>query len=170
MASFEFLAIILTGLGLIVSILYYASVLSNANKTREAQLFMQIYSQWNSLELQSQYGKVMNMQFGTFDDFFEKIRNDLEIRNAVNMVGIFFEGLGVYVHRGLIDVTMVDDLMSEAIINFWEKSKPLVYETRTRANLPQYAEWLEYLATEVEKIFKKQHPETEIIGHFYPKP
>ena len=38
MASFEFLAIIFTGLGLIVSILYYTSILQNANKTRELQL------------------------------------------------------------------------------------------------------------------------------------
>ena len=111
----------------------------------------------------------MNTQLGTFDDFYDKIQNDVDYRNAVNMVGVFFEGLGVYVHRGLIDVTMVDDLMSEAIISFWKKSKPLIYETRTRANLPQYGEWLEYLANEVEKIFQKQHPETEITGHYYPQ-
>lgn len=165
----EYLPIVLTGFGLTASIVYYTSVLRNANKTREAQLFMQIYSQWNSLELQSQYGKVMNTQFETFDDFFEKIGNDVEFRNAVNMVAVFFEGLGVYVKRGLIDVSMVDDLMSEAIISFWRKSKPLVYETRIRANLPQYGEWVEYLATEVEKIFQKQHPETEITGRYYPK-
>lgn len=122
MASFEFLAIILTGIGLTASIVYYASVLRNSNKTREAQLFMQIYSQWNSLELQSQYGKIMNIQSETFDDFFDNIQNDVDYRNAVNMVGIFFEGLGVYVHLGLIDVTMVDDLMSEAIISFWDIS------------------------------------------------
>ncbi|MBN2335243.1 hypothetical protein JXL21_06750 [Candidatus Bathyarchaeota archaeon] len=170
MASFEFLAIILTGLGLTASIVYYTSVLRNANKTRESQLFMQIYSQWNSLEFQSQYGKVMNTQFETYDGFFETIKNDVEFRNAINVSGIFFEGLGVYVHRGLIDVNMVDDLMSEAIMSFWRKSKPLIYETRTRNNLPQYGEWIEYLATEVEKIFHKQHTETEITGHYYPKP
>jgi hypothetical protein len=166
MASFEFLAIILTGLGLTASIVYYASVLRNANKTREAQLFMQIYSQWNSLELQSQYGKIMNMQIENYDGLIEKVLTDADIRNAVNTVGIFFEGLGVYAKRGLIDISMVDDLMSEAIINFWRWGQPFVYETRTRRNLPQYGEWLEYLATEVEKIFEKEHPETE-MGSYY---
>jgi len=144
MASFEFLAIILTGLGLTASIIYYTSILRNANKTREAQLFMQIYSQWNSLEIQSLYGKVMNMHIENFDDYFEMIRNDVDYRNAVNVVGVFFEGLGVYVKRGLIDVSMVDDLMSEAIISFWRKTKPIIYETRIRINLPQYGEWIEY--------------------------
>lgn len=38
MASFEFIAIILTGFGLTASILYYSSILRNANKTRELQL------------------------------------------------------------------------------------------------------------------------------------
>jgi len=38
MASFEFIALILTGLGLTASIVYYANVLSNANKTQQLQL------------------------------------------------------------------------------------------------------------------------------------
>ena len=73
MASFEFLAIILTGLGLIVSILYYSSILNNANKTRElqlktqeqaeetrqTQLFMKIYERFESKEfLQSAFGLI----------------------------------------------------------------------------------------------------------------
>jgi hypothetical protein len=44
MASFEFLAVVLSVLGLSASITYYAMVLSNANKTRKAQLFMSIYN------------------------------------------------------------------------------------------------------------------------------
>ena len=38
MASLEFVALILTGLGLTASIVYYANILNNANKTRELQL------------------------------------------------------------------------------------------------------------------------------------
>ena len=159
MASFEFLAIILTGLGLTASIAYYTNVLRNANKTREAQLFMQIYSQWNSTELQRHYRIVMEAQFENYDDYVENFMSDFDNRIAVNSVAVFFEGVGVYVKRGLIDVSMVDDLMSEAIMSFWDKSKPIIYETRTRNNLPQFAEFVEYLSIEVKDIFEKQHPE-----------
>jgi hypothetical protein len=36
----DYLPLILTGIGIIASILYYASVLRNANTTRQAQLYM----------------------------------------------------------------------------------------------------------------------------------
>jgi len=48
MAWPEFLAIILTGLGLTASITYYAMVLRNANKTRQTQLFMNLFTQLRS--------------------------------------------------------------------------------------------------------------------------
>jgi len=38
MASFEFLAIMFTGIGLMVSVLYYTFTLQNANKTQQQQL------------------------------------------------------------------------------------------------------------------------------------
>jgi hypothetical protein len=38
MASFEFLAIIISVLGLAASITYYATILNNANKTQQQQL------------------------------------------------------------------------------------------------------------------------------------
>ena len=57
MASLEFLAIVLTGLGLTVSIVYYATILRNANKaqqhateTREIQIFMQLMQQITNYE------------------------------------------------------------------------------------------------------------------------
>ncbi len=53
MIDYSTLAIVLTGLGLTASILYYTMVLRNANKTqqlaletRQAQLFMQMYNRW----------------------------------------------------------------------------------------------------------------------------
>ena len=62
MASFEFLAVILTGLGLTVSILYYTTVLQNANKTqqsqletRQAQLYMQVFQELNSEKRWKEY-------------------------------------------------------------------------------------------------------------------
>ena len=57
MVSFEFLAVILTGLGLTASIVYYASILRNANKTqeiqletRQAQLYMEFYRDFKKKE------------------------------------------------------------------------------------------------------------------------
>ena len=41
---FEYLPLVLTGLGLTASIVYYANVLANANKNRELQIFMDVFN------------------------------------------------------------------------------------------------------------------------------
>ena len=58
MVSLEIIALVLTGLSITVSIIYYANVLSNANKTqqltlenRNAQLLMRIYDKYTETEL-----------------------------------------------------------------------------------------------------------------------
>ena len=55
MASFEFIAVIVSVLGLAASITYYAIVLKNQNETRQAQLFMNLYETARSQEFRRQY-------------------------------------------------------------------------------------------------------------------
>lgn len=71
----------------------------------------------------------------------------------------YFEGIGVLVHRNLIDVDLVDDMMSSLLISYWEKRGSLIYEARERFNSPQIMEWTEYLYNEVRKVAERQHPE-----------
>ena len=72
----------------------------------------------------------------------------------------FYEGLGVLVKRGLIDPTMVDDLLSGPIVLFWERRvAPMVDELRERYNNPTSYEWVEYLYKEIKRIRDLEHPE-----------
>ena len=161
-----YLPLVLTGIGLIVAIIYYTLTLRNSNKTqqlqletRQAQLFMQIYNNWYSLELSRQYEKVMNWEWIDYEDFGKNLGSDIENVIALRMVGRFFEGIGLYVKRGLIDVSLVDDLMSGAYVRFWLKFQPIFVEMRIRQNFPQMLEWIEYLYNELKPIVETQHPE-----------
>ena len=49
---------------------------------------------------------------------------------SFNSIGYFFDGLGVLVHRKLIDISLVDDLMSSSVIWLWAR---VIWE------------WVEYL-------------------------
>ena len=99
MASFEFLAIILTGLGLSVSITYYAMVLRNANKTRQTQLFMNLYTQIRSKEFVRDTRELSSWQWNDFSDFREKFgsRADKEANTLFHSTANFFDGIGVLV-------------------------------------------------------------------------
>ena len=69
MASFEFVAIILTGLGLTASLVYYASVLRNTNKT---QMIFAIQGKRGTKEGLLRYVNVLKLEWQNFDDFNQK--------------------------------------------------------------------------------------------------
>lgn len=70
-----------------------------------------------------------------------------------------FEGIGVLVKKKLIEVSLIDDLISSLVMMFWNKTNSFVREYRARRNIPQFAEYLEYLYNEVKTIAELQHPE-----------
>jgi hypothetical protein len=72
MASFEFLAIILTGLSLSASLVYYAFVISNQNKTRRLQMIQNIWVWISSEEGYLRLAELMQMQWIDYDDFNHK--------------------------------------------------------------------------------------------------
>ena len=69
------------------------------------------------------------------------------------------EMYGLMVRRGLIDVSLVDDLFSGGVLIMWEKYGPIVEELRVRWGYPQLQEHQEYLYEEIKKIVEKQHPD-----------
>ena len=63
--------------------------------------------------------------------------------------------------KGLIDVRMVDDLMSTYIIGYWEKFVFVAKELRRALNNPTVSENVEYLNNEVKRIYDEEHPGVE---------
>ncbi len=66
-------------------------------------------------------------------------------------MGTYYKGVGLLVRRKLIDLNLVEELMGISIVLHWEKSGPIIKELRERLNLPQFAEWFEYLYNEMQK-------------------
>ena len=169
MIQIEYLPIVLTGIGLIASILYYASVLRNANKTqqlqletRQAQLFMYIYDRWSSQEYNKHFFAIREWEWTDYDDFMQRYgwEKEVDVYYHFSSIGSFFEGIGVMVKRGLVDPTLVDDLISNSVIFYWEKfGESIIKERRRRDNFPQLYEWVEYLYNIIKPIRDSQHPE-----------
>jgi hypothetical protein len=66
-----------------------------------------------------------------------------------NIVCIFFEGIGVLLHRKLVDTGLVADLFGSQIKFTWEKLKPTVEWGRVKQ--PDLWQWFEYLYNEMKK-------------------
>jgi hypothetical protein len=118
--------------------------------TRQAQLFMQIYNHFSNPEFQKQIHYLhRHVHYENYEDFNEK----LELEEQIDEVGMvasafaFFEGVGVLVEDGLIDVKIVNKLLGSNIVLFWEKFGPLV-----RPNAPKAWDHTEYLYNEIKRI------------------
>jgi len=108
-------------------------------ETRQARLFMDIYASFIDPELTEMYEDMLAYwEWKDYEDYVKKYVEPKGIQQVT--VQRFFNGIGVLVLRGLIDVTLVNDLMGEAIIRTWEKFKPIYERRRIDLNWPQL--WL----------------------------
>jgi hypothetical protein len=126
-------------------------------ETRQAQLFMNIYSFWYSANFWDHWDALNKFNYNSYDEFMEKITPEQRKSNLILFA--FYEGLGVLVKRGLIEPSLIDDLMSAMVVSYWDKMRLFYMEYRVRANNPMAGEWIEYLYGVIKSIMVDQHPE-----------
>lgn len=141
-------------LGIMVSILYYAMVLRNSNRTRSAQLFMSLHSFMSNKEGMSDYLDTMYMEWEDYADFERRYGSDINKKVSAQRLSIWntFNNYGVLLKKRLIDPEMVYDAVGAVIIMSWEKWKPIIVEQRVRYMGPNYLEHWEYLTTVMRSI------------------
>lgn len=163
-------SIISAALGVIVGVInsIYASRRAERQRqteieTRQAELFMNIYDKWSSIENNRTRRILEKWEWSDYDDWNEKYSREInpEAYSQFATIAQWFEGIGVLIKRKLIDPTLVDDLMSMSSLWGWETFGPIVKEYRVRRNRPQYYEFWEYLYNEIRAIAYEQHPELE---------
>ena len=167
MVSLEIIALVLTGLGLTASIVYYASVLRNANKTqqmqletRQSQFLMQVYNQFDTREKQESFFELWKWEWNNFDEFWEKYGPDTNPEQWSKLLRLlmFYEGLGTLVKTKKLPIHDIYLLMGGLTILIWEKFIPILGLMRENASYPRLASETEYLYYELVK-HREQHPE-----------
>ena len=160
MASFEFLAVIVSILSLSASITYYAMVLKHQNKTRQTQLFMNLYTQMRSKEFVHDTRELSSWTWTDFHDFRSKYgsRADKDANTLFHSTANFFDGIGVLVEHKELDPKLVEELMSSWIIWFWEKFGDIIIDYR-KVSYPQYLEKVEFLYNKIKPLATKEHPQ-----------
>jgi len=147
--------------GVLVGVVYYILDMRNQSKIRQTDLILRLQSDWRSRELRESYAIVMSMKFKDYDEYAKKypLWNGVVTpeNRAVGEVASFFDGIGILLHRKLIDIEMVDELFSFYIKAAWEKLKPGI-EGRRKELDPKLRKWFEYLYNEMKK--REQHQST----------
>ena len=164
MIQVEYLPIVLTGIGIMASILYYTSVLRNTNKTqqmqletRSLQLFMQLYQDMSSPEGSKIYMEIMKYEWDDSNDFSEKYgRNNVEAYSKWTSIFRRYNTMGIFLRDNRLEPEMLYDYVGRSVIFVWNKYEPLVKEWRRNFNSPELYEWFEYLVHEMNNMRKKK--------------
>jgi hypothetical protein len=140
--------------GILLGVFFGLRQLRDIVKSRNTDLFVDLYNQLTSKEFQRMYNDIVyNYKWVDYEDWLRKYGPDTnpEAWANFNSVGYFFDGIGVLVHKKLIDIQLVDDLMSSAVIWLWEKTGPIIQERRLKRNRPQIWEWVEFLYYKIKE-------------------
>jgi hypothetical protein len=146
------IGVYLTILTLPITIFYYTTTIRTQNKTRRAQLFMNIYSQYST---SSFWDKTFEMIKNSDLWEAEKLLNsnyltiEPEMQAQFHAYASFFEGIGVLLNQNIIDLDLVASLMSSAIITSWETMRPIILRMREKNGEEMLYSSFEYLYNRV---------------------
>lgn len=130
--------------------------------TRQAQLFNSIYQQYTSDSMKRSIWTLQNVEFKDLSDFKDTFK-DREKIEALDMLMDYFDGIGVFVREGFVDIRLVAQLMGSTIIMFWERLRKGISPARSEFNFPRMGSETEYLYDRL-KEFEKAHPEMMITS------
>ena len=122
-------------------------------ETRQAQLFMQVLHRFYDPDFFEKYTQVLYWKWVDYDDFIYKYgwKNNPEAWYSEGSLAAYFEGIGLLMNLGLLDVKLVHGLLFRHVKLFWEKIRPVSLEMRKRLKLPHIDQWVEYLYGELMK-------------------
>ena len=152
MVDITSISALVAALGVIVGVVFAVLQLRDLVKTRQTDLAIRLYSQVCDKEHIEAWGKYITAEYKDYNDFVEKygpLFSDKPVPVAFMMVSHYFEGIGVLLHRKLVDIDLVLDIF--AIGMLWEKMKPLAEGIRKELDQPSFYEWFEYAYNEMKK-------------------
>jgi hypothetical protein len=150
------ISIAIASAGVVAGIVYYAFQVRHQTKIRQTDLIMRLHSQACSKEFVEAYQKISNLKFNDYNDFVEKYGSlyaEGPEQTAIIMCAMFMEGIGVLLHRKLVDIEAIQELFP--IESGWRKLEPILAGTRKQQGRSGVYEWFEYLYNEVKNREKK---------------
>jgi len=160
MADLSMIRDIVAIVGVVAGFTYYVMTLRNQTRTRQAQLFMSIYRSTSDPEAQERYLDIQTIEMNGIEDW-NRLKEDREKFKVLGWYLSYYEGIGVLISEGLLDIGLVARLSSGNIIWFWEKYRDGLYDLREKFKWVRFAIEVEYLYNKIVEYAEK-HPELNI--------
>jgi hypothetical protein len=161
MVSLEVVAILLSGIGISGSLLYYASVLRNTSKAQQIQMLQRVHDSKSDIEGLEHFFELMWWEWKDYDDYMSKYSPPNNPKNSSIMESqlSYLDGLGVLVKNKVVDLETLYDITGRRVIQYWFKFESVIDGLRKGPDFgpgPDYCESFEYLAEEMIKIRQRK--------------
>lgn len=160
MVSIESILDVVPAVGVIVALVYYALTIRNQTKSRQTQIFMQLYEAKYNREGLEAYFQLINWQWENYDDYQQKYGpfTHPELAAIMESQISYFEGLGILVQDGMVDIDIVNKIAGRRINQVWCTFEAVIHGIRemTRGPGSDYAESFESLANEIIKLRRQK--------------
>ncbi len=122
-----------------VGVFYHIMTLNNTRKnqqqqleTRQAQLLMQLYDTYRTPEFTEQTTLIYNQEWTDFEDWRKKYgpEGDPKAFRDFRSMARYMNGIGVLLKKGLINIDLVEELLSNIVFMTWTKMGPIIYGMR----------------------------------------
>ncbi len=153
MVDYQNLSIVLTGVGLIIALVYQSMTLRYTSKARQRELIMQ-RSQTYSVEYSKTWWEVILMSdWEDEEDWAKKYGRKANLEAYSKWMYIMRDyGLaGIYLQEGADPDLLFKLYPLSAVIPMWEQFEPIIIAMRENVNDPRMWEPFEYLYNEAKK-------------------
>ena len=151
-------SIIMASVSIAIGVVLALLQLRNQVRTRQAQLFMQLYDRFSTKDfIKSTLEILYERELEDLEESQDKQtfllgETNIEDASVSGEVCAFFEGMGLLVKKRLIDINLVAELLSSPLCWVWEKLEKDIKRARDHSGRPQIWEWFEYLYNEIQMI------------------
>ena len=136
-------------IALIVGIVVGLLQLRSLAQQRREEMVLRLAAPFYDPAFQRAYWQIQGWTFASFAEFDAKATLD-EV-TTLDVVGTYFEMMGLLYKRGMAKLDLLDDLLASQVLIAWSKTAPLIYGYRVKENSPDWGEWFEYLAVTLDK-------------------
>jgi hypothetical protein len=145
--------------GVLLAALNYVISTRNADKARQATLFMGIYKDLTQIGPFTLSTELMQTRWTDIADFKSKYDSSVNVDNYVKRTCIWnwLDGIGVLAKERLIDERLIYQTMGDYVSYQWIKWRDIIRHYREiGAEAPDYLDGFEFLAGNMEKIRKER--------------
>jgi hypothetical protein len=111
---------IVAAASVVIGVVFTVLEVRHLARTRRTDIIMRIYERFDSKEMIEALNRVGAAKFETFDDYGKKYGYvDL------TQIAVTFEGVGVLLQQGPVDIKLLNTLFAPSFSSFWESTRPV---------------------------------------------